>query len=231
MLSSRVHLPLRLARACASSRSMSTPLPPTFRDDGYETQSCSVLHSRYLTVYERTVMHPESRESFSYDVVGHPRASFHSVHVLVAHLRTSSSSSPTFFFVREYGQGPNTLIWSLPAGGFDERKHSSLEAAAQAELSEECELSGGELLRLLPHTHPGLLESKWCANRFTPFLCIDPGAAASPGARDPEEEGLVVHRLTQAEVEEALYGGDMLPPAILTWHLGLAELRRRGVAV
>lgn len=216
----------RFARASAAPRAMST-LPPTARDDGFVTQSCSVLHRRYLAVFERTVQHPGSSTSFSYDVVGHPQASFHSVHVLVAHL----GAAPSFSFVREYGQGPNTLIWSLPAGGFDARKHGSLEAAAAAELSEECSLKGGELLRLLPAEHPGLLESKWCANRFTPFLCIDPGVDESPGQRDPEETGLTVHRLSAAEVESALYGGDMLPPAILTWHLGVAELRRRGVAI
>ena len=49
-------------------------------------------------------------------------------------------------------------------------------------------LEGGELVELLPPDHPGIAEVKWCANRFTPFLCIDPVQAAAPGARDAEEE-------------------------------------------
>ena len=49
-------------------------------------------------------------------------------------------------------------------------------------------LEGGELVELLPPDHPGIAEVKWCANRFTPFLCIDPVPAADPGARDAEEE-------------------------------------------
>ena len=44
------------------------------------------------------------------------------------------------------------------------------------------------MVELLPPDHPGIAEVKWCANRFTPFLCIDPVPAADPGARDAEEQ-------------------------------------------
>ena len=47
-------------------------------------------------------------------------------------------------------------------------------------------------MELLPPDHPGIAEVKWCANRFTPFLCIDPVPAADPGARDAEEEHMDV---------------------------------------
>ena len=40
---------------------------------------------------------------------------------------------------------------------------------------------------LLGAGHPGIAEVKWCANRFTPFLCIDPAAAAVLGKQDAEE--------------------------------------------
>ena len=33
------------------------------------------------------------------------------------------------------------------------------------------------------------LQVKWCANRFVPFLVIDPETDPAPGARDAEEEG------------------------------------------
>lgn len=32
--------------------------------------------------------------------------------------------------------------------------------------------------------HPGFIESKWCANRFKPFLCVAPeGCAVGPNKR------------------------------------------------
>lgn len=48
-------------------------------------------------------------------------------------------------------------------------------------------LAGGEWAELLPAGHLGVPEVKWCANRFTPFLCIAPAPDAAPGARDTEE--------------------------------------------
>jgi hypothetical protein len=38
----------------------------------------------------------------------------------------------------------------------------------------QAHLKGGELIRLLDNDHPGISEAKWCANRFTPFLVVNP---------------------------------------------------------
>ena len=43
--------------------------------------------------------------------------------------------------LREHCQGPNAMLYTLPTGGYDPRKSSSFLAAAQAELSEEVQLS------------------------------------------------------------------------------------------
>jgi len=59
-------------------------------------------------------------------------------------------------------QGPNQMMWVLPTGGYDPRKHSSYEACARAELSEEAHLTGGDWWSLLPEGHPGIAEVKWC---------------------------------------------------------------------
>lgn len=63
-------------------------------------------------------------------------------------------------------------MYGVPAGGLTEA-HGTKEECARAELSEEVHLRGGELVRLLDPDHPGLLEIKWCKNRFTPFLVLD----------------------------------------------------------
>lgn len=51
----------------------------------------------------------------------------------------------------------------------------------------QAQLEGGEWVDLLGLGHPGIAEVKWCANRFTPFLCIAPHAAATAGKQDAEE--------------------------------------------
>jgi len=51
----------------------------------------------------------------------------------------------------------------------------------------QAQLEGGEWVDLLGLGHPGIAEVKRCANRFTPFLCIAPHAAATAGKQDAEE--------------------------------------------
>ena len=51
----------------------------------------------------------------------------------------------------------------------------------------QAQLEGGEWVDLLGPGHPGIAEVKWCANRFTPFLCIAPTAATEAGKQDAEE--------------------------------------------
>ena len=126
-------------------------------------------------------------------------------------------------------QGPNHFVWSLPAGGVDPARHASLAATAAAELSEECRLlaDGAALIRLLPENHAGLLETKWAANRYTPFLALDALPDPAPGARDAEEALMTVHRVPLSRLEELIYGEDVLVPTAVTTQLALRELRAR----
>lgn len=59
-------------------------------------------------------------------------------------------------------QGLNQMVWCLPTGGYDPRKHASWQACARAELSEEAHLEGGTWQPLVPEEHPGIAEVKWC---------------------------------------------------------------------
>ena len=59
--------------------------------------------------------------------------------------------------LREYCQGPNEMMYVLPTGGYDARKHSTLQDCAAAELSEEVRPSLHHLC-----SHPTLLtQSRW----------------------------------------------------------------------
>lgn len=55
-------------------------------------------------------------------------------------------------------------------------------------------LAGGQWHRLLPPSHPGLPEVKWCMNRFVPFLVVDPQPDPTPGSRDAEEASMEVRQ-------------------------------------
>jgi len=220
--------------AGASSAAVTRSLAPrSTRDDGFRVVAESVAYKRYLTVFDRTVEFPApadaapgaARARFAYDVVGHPRAQCHFVAVLPFH----SGPEAAVTLVREFAQGPNALVWSLPAGGVDPARHASLEDTAAAELSEECHMLPGTLVRLTPDTHPGFLETKWCCNRYTPYLCIDPVPDPAPGARDAEESAMTIHRVPLSRLEELLYGDDVLPPTVITVQLALRELRKRGL--
>lgn len=47
---------------------------------------------------------------------------------------------PQVTLIREYAQGPNALLYCLPTGGLDPRRHADLADCAARELSEEVRL-------------------------------------------------------------------------------------------
>ena len=162
---------------------------PGFRVEGEERE----VYRRFLAVYDRKVVYPDGRAA-DFDIVGHPR-SYHFVCVFVFHTADRSVT-----LLREFAQAglpEAALVFGLACGGYDPRKHRSVQHAAESELSEEARLEGGRWTRLLPFDHPGVLEAKWCRNRFTPFLCVDPQPAAQPLPRDAEEHVEVLRMPTE----------------------------------
>ena len=95
----------------ASQDSAPQFVPVSTRDDGFRVVSERVLHSRYVTLYDRTVEFPSSGKGqdeaaptlrFDYDVLGHPRAGFHFVSIFPFH--SGVGGEPSCTAVREYGQ-------------------------------------------------------------------------------------------------------------------------------
>ena len=118
-----------------------------------------------------------------------------------------------------------------------------------ADYQQAC-LHGGTWQPLLAEDHPGIAEVKWCANRFTPFLCIDPQVRSSatntcrpvllkgpcrlkctqswqadnaPGRRDAEEF-IEVHRFAIKELRSIMVSGEMLLPSVSTCYMALERL-------
>lgn len=215
----------------------------------------TAAHSRYLTVFDRVVefdrrasytssdADPPSAVStrVSYDVVGHPRNDFKFAVVFPFH-----SADATVTIVSEYCQGTNGRCVSLPTGGFDPTRHATLRDAAVAELAEEARLDGERVVECLVKGddigeanvesggHPGFLESKWCANRFKPFLAVDATAlsaadAATAHTRDAEEFSMTTERVSVERLRELMRGGDMMVPSIVTANLALEKLAKDGL--
>eukprot|EP00898_Chlorokybus_atmophyticus_P008352 jgi/Chlat1/8518/Chrsp80S00641 len=191
------------------------------------------VYSRYIKVYDRVVEQPWGpsghRQSVAYDVV----SSRHPPHRFVA-VFPYCSSRRSVTLIREYCQGADALVLSLPCGVYEPGRHGTLEDAAVAELSEEV---------------------KWCKNRFTPFLAIDPEVQCTsqhvgltfsstvpqttpqqqmpallrqddeaPAARDGEEGGMEIVEVPLSELPALLYGGSMLLPSLATCTLALHRL-------
>lgn len=188
-------------------------------------------YSRYLNVFNRVVEHPRhaanghlaTREArtIEYDVAASRTRSCHFVCVFPFDSRTK-----TVTLLLEYAQGANELAYGLPCGGFS-GSHASLEDCARRELSEEARLKGGALIKLVEEGHPGLLEVKWCKNRFTPFLALDPEVDAEPHPRDLEEF-IEVSRVSIPALKKLMYGGDMMLPSIVTCSMALEYLESHG---
>ena len=220
MLLAAQHLLRQWRRPTSSGSGPFVGANPGFRIERDEQE----VYRRFLAVHDRRVIYPDGRTA-DFDIVGHPR-SFHFVAVFVFH---ASDCSVTL--LREFAQAAPpaaALVFGLVCGGYDPRKHRDVRHAAESELSEEARLEGGDWTRLLPADHPGVLEAKWCRNRFTPFLCVDPQPAARPLARDAEEF-VEVLRMPIGQLRATMCSGEMLTPSVQTCVMALAELEQRGL--
>ncbi|KAI8835304.1 hypothetical protein BC829DRAFT_63446 [Chytridium lagenaria] len=114
----------------------------------------------------------------------------------------------TTTLILEYMQGINGVRYTFPAGGFDPRKHATREDTARDELSEEARLKGGKLVSLLPEGSEGIMEVKWCRNKFLPFVVVDPVLDVNPRERDAEEMITIVSDVTIKELEAIMLRGN-----------------------
>ncbi|CAD7696188.1 unnamed protein product [Ostreobium quekettii] len=170
-------------------------------DAGFVIAGEDTLHSRYLTLINRRVKYPPAANGqetvHEYDVVASRYPHFC---VVFPFHSNGNGRGGKVTVLREYSQGLHSLVYSFPAGGYDPAKHATKGDCAWQELSEEAQLKGGRLIPLLDAQHPGVPEVKWCVNRFTPFVVIDPQVDECPGPRD-DEEHIEVLKMDIAEVK------------------------------
>ena len=231
----RTHRPRVRGRAFASAaRDDPGPFPRSWPAPMGEIVSDKVAYKRYLTVFDREVEFAakdapgHAPHRVAYDIVGHPKSNFQFTVVFPSHPATAGAE-PQVTLIREYIQASNAMGYSLPTGSFDPAKHANLEDAAVNELAEEARLEGGAMTPLLADpSHPGFIESKWCANRFKPYVCVGPTRVAEPPARDPEEFSIEVERVGIDRLRELMYDGSMMLPSIITAQMALNALDRDG---
>jgi hypothetical protein len=192
----------------------------------------TVAYDRYLTVFDRTVEFPEDGGlTVKYDLVGHPRANFRFAVIFPFHPKDSKTNTPAqVTVIREYIQASNSLGYSLPTGGFNPKKHTSLSNAASDELAEEARLEGSliDMLDQIDPSHPGFVEGKWCSNRFRPYLAVDPKPMLNPPKRDKEEFSIETNRVTFPELKRLMYSGEMMVPSIVTANMAIERLLKEG---
>lgn len=197
----------------------------------FKIASESVVYDRFMTVYNRRVEFPVQKpgvnglittatkgDSYEFDVVGHPKANFHFCISFPYHPPANATdhwSEGEVTVIREYAQGPHALVYGLPAGSFHKEAHKTLEGCARAELSEEAHLCGGSIHKLVDDSCPGIAEVKWCCNRFTPFIVVDPQQDSNPGQRD-NEEFIEIVRMKINDLKKLLRSGDILLPSVTT---------------
>ncbi|KAJ3337412.1 hypothetical protein HDU93_001112 [Gonapodya sp. JEL0774] len=186
------------------------------------------LFKRFVTVYNRTIRQPSGLVS-EWDIVGHdqdgkgvPCAEANFVAVFPFDTKTKTTT-----LVREYAQGPHQMLYTVPCGAYDVRKHSSHLDAAQHELSEEALLTGGTWITL--SSGRGIPELKWSTNLFHVFLCLDPVEDSNPGQRDPEEIITVCRNVAVDDLKASIMRGEMLLPAVQTSWMALEYLEKNSL--
>ncbi|KAI8976127.1 hypothetical protein BDB01DRAFT_367634 [Pilobolus umbonatus] len=173
--------------------------------------SDKISHKRYITVWDRTTQYDDGR-IVKWDIVGHdtPYPTF----VVVF---TYNTEKKTTCLLKEYAQGTNEIKYTCVAGSYDRRKHSSVQEAAEHELSEEARLKGGHWISLLPPNQPqGISELKWGRNRFVPYLCLNPTIDNHPKLRDEEEYMEIEHNIRLSDLKDFIMQGEVMLPSVQT---------------
>lgn len=183
---------------------------------GFTVERERVLWRRYATIYERSVRYPDGR-LVSFDVS--KSGSGDSVFIFPFNTRTNEVT-----LLREYAPGDHSFSAGFVAGMYEPDKHNTLEGAAWAELSEEAQLAGGQLIPLNRHA---VQADKYSSNRFHYFLSLDANKDESPGIMDLEEY-IEVQSVPLGQVRGMIVNGDFNTPSSLLGMLALEELRNRG---
>jgi len=123
----------------------------------------------------------------------------------------------------------NAFRFALPCGHFDSVHHKDLQHAAECELSEEARLKAEKIVRLLPDDHEGIMEVKWCLNKFIPFLALNPIADPTPLPRDKEEQIEVHRNVSVSQLKEHMLNGAMMLHSVQTSFIALHFLEQHGL--
>lgn len=158
----------------------------------------------------------------SFDVLGNERSDFKSVFIF-----PFDTVTQTVTLIREYSPGRNKEQLSLVAGMFEASKHSTLEDAARAELSEEARLKGGTLIPL----SAGIASDKYSLNQFFYFLAVDCVPDLTPNVPDAEEWIHILPGFPLPDIQPLVARGLLNVPNSLCALLALEKLRHMGYDV
>ncbi|KAL3900141.1 MAG: hypothetical protein SGCHY_001552 [Lobulomycetales sp.] len=179
-----------------------------------------IAYKRYLQIVQRSVKHADGK-TVEWDVLATPATYNRDGPAFVA-VMPYHSEDQTVTLVREYCQGPDAFLYTVPAGMFDVRKHSSPQEAAEHEMSEEARLERGKWTPLLHKDSVGITDLKMSANRYVCWLVEDPIPCS--GMERDAEEYMTVERMSFSRVKELIRQGLVLPTAVTVLFLGMDVL-------
>jgi ADP-ribose pyrophosphatase YjhB (NUDIX family) len=179
------------------------------------------LYSRYLSLYDRKIEFPNGIQ-VDYDIIGHK---FNTTGYFVC-VFPFDSKKKTTTIIKEFCQASNSMKYSLPCGHFDIKHHRDFKHAAECELSEEANLKSNYWIPLLPEGHNGILEVKWCVNKFIPFLAMDYQTDPNPMPKDKEEYIITINDLNINQLKEIILNGEMLLHSVQTSFMAINYLEK-----
>jgi 8-oxo-dGTP pyrophosphatase MutT (NUDIX family) len=142
------------------------------------------------------------------------------------------ASDMTFTLVREYNIAHAMHVYSFPQGCYERSKHSSAQAAAEAELNEEARLrcAPSALIPLL-ETPDGSPQDKFQREKVHYFLCADSSRVAEREGRqrDVDEDINIESRVSVAQLKGLMRAGVMQSNNIAAGLLAIDRLRQDGL--
>lgn len=232
-------------RSTSNNSSAST----TSDSDGFTILNERILYDNWRRVIQRRVKYPQQNDDGSdsglevdFELVAQKGTD---CAVLIVAWNTQTKTGT---LVREYMPSVNRMQVGFAAGMVETDKHGAdptvnensndhgddehdlVLTAAQHELEEECQMTGGTWILLTPPGQ-GIVMDKYSTTRLSVYLVLDatilPPEHAKP--RDETEQGMhAIHGVTHQEMRELVATGQMTVVGSWTCLLALDKLRELG---
>ena len=135
------------------------------------------------------------------------------------------TETKTATLVREYMPGSHKILWGMAAGLVEDKHGHDVAKAAQDELEEETQLTGGTWIPL--SKNPSAMD-KYALTTIGAYLVLDPVPAENPKPLDDEEDIEIVRGVTVPDILKWITTGEMNMVSAWGCMLAIEKLRELG---